>query len=52
MFYLPSLSAYQTLENSQGTFDPLGLYSIDDRLAMRLVSDLSGHRSSNCYYNK
>ncbi|QNA44291.1 hypothetical protein [Lacibacter sediminis] len=38
--YLPSLSAYQTLENSQGTLDPLGLYTIADRLAMRLAPDL------------
>ncbi len=38
--YLPRLSAYQTLENSQGTLDPLGLYSIADRLAMRLAADL------------
>lgn len=34
---LPYLSAYHTLENSQGTLDPLGLYSIADRLALRLV---------------
>lgn len=37
---LPSLTAYQTLENSQGTLDPLGLYSIADRLATRLAPDL------------
>lgn len=29
-----------TLENSQGTLDPLGLYSIADRLASRLAPDL------------
>ena len=38
--YLPSLTAYQTLENSQGTLDPLGLYSIADRLASRLTPNL------------
>ena len=38
--YLPSLTAYQTLENSQGTLDPLGLYSIADRLASRLAPNL------------
>jgi len=37
---LPTLSSYQTLENSQGTLDPLGLYSIADRLALRLAPDL------------
>lgn len=37
---LPTLSAYQTLENSQGTLDPLGLYSIADRLALRLAPGL------------
>jgi hypothetical protein len=36
----PSLTSYQTLENSQGTLDPLGLYSIADRLASRLTPDL------------
>jgi hypothetical protein len=40
MMYLPSLSAYHTLENSQGTLDPLGLYVISDRLAARLVPGL------------
>lgn len=34
---LPYLTAYHTLENSQGTLDPLGLYTIADRLALRLV---------------
>lgn len=34
---LPYLSSYHTLENSQGTLDPLGLYTIADRLALRLV---------------
>jgi hypothetical protein len=34
---LPQLTPYHTLENSQGTLDPLGLYSISDRLATRLV---------------
>jgi hypothetical protein len=34
---IPSLSAYHTLENSQGTLDPLGTNSIADRLATRLV---------------
>lgn len=40
MMTLPSLTAYQSLENSQGTLDPLGLYSIADRLATRLAPDL------------
>jgi hypothetical protein len=35
--YFPKLTAYQTIENSQGTLDPLGLYSISDRLATRLA---------------
>lgn len=34
---LPYLSSYHTLENSQGTLDPLGLYTIADRLALQLV---------------
>ena len=34
---LPYLSSYHTLENSQGTLDPLGLYTIADRLALCLV---------------
>lgn len=38
--YLPSLSSYITLENSQGTLDPLGMYSIADRLATLLAPDL------------
>ncbi len=37
---LPSLTSYITLENSQGTLDPLGMYSIADRLATRLAPDL------------
>lgn len=40
MIYIPNLSAYHTLENSQGTLDPLGLISISDRLASRLVPGL------------
>lgn len=38
--FLPSLSSYITLENSQGTLDPLGMYSIADRLATILAPDL------------
>lgn len=38
--YLPNLSSYITLENSQGTLDPIGMYSIADRLATRLAPDL------------
>ena len=38
--YFPNLTAYQTLENSQGTLDPLGLYTIADRLASRLAPNL------------
>lgn len=38
--YLPNLTAYHTLENSQGTLDPLGLYTIADRLASRLAPNL------------
>ncbi len=37
---IPVLSAYQTLENAQGTLDPLGLYTIADRLALRLAPGL------------
>ena len=37
---VPILSSYQTLENSQGTLDPLGLYTISDRLATRLAPGL------------
>ena len=37
---LPYLSAYHTVENSQGTLDPLGLYSIADKLATRLAPGL------------
>jgi hypothetical protein len=37
---LPRRTAYHTLENSQGTLDPLGMYSIADRLATRLVPGL------------
>lgn len=40
MIYIPNLSAYHTLENSQGTLDPLGLFTISDRLASRLVPGL------------
>lgn len=36
----PYLSSYQTLENSLGSLDPIGMYSIADRLAMRLAPDL------------
>lgn len=38
--YFPGLTSYQTLENSQGTLDPLGLYSIADRLANHLAPSL------------
>lgn len=38
--YLPNLTSYITLENSQGTLDPLSLYSIADKLALRLAPDL------------
>ncbi|RZK13231.1 MAG: hypothetical protein EOO46_00040 [Flavobacterium sp.] len=38
--YLPYLSTYHTIENSQGTLDPLGLYSIADKLATRLAPGL------------
>ena len=38
--FFPKLTAYQTLENSQGTLDPLGLYSIADRLANYLAPGL------------
>jgi len=38
--YLPILTAYHTLENSQATLDSLGLYSIADRLAFRLTPNL------------
>jgi hypothetical protein len=34
---LPKLTSYHTLENSQGTLDPLGLRSIADRLAGELA---------------
>ncbi len=38
--FLPTLSSYHTLENSQGSLDPLGLYSIADRLAGYLAPSL------------
>lgn len=38
--FLPKLSSYHTLENSQGSLDPLGLYSIADRLAGYLAPSL------------
>jgi hypothetical protein len=38
--HIPYLSSYQVLENSQGTLDPLGMYSIADRLATRLAPGL------------
>lgn len=47
--YLPTLSSYTTLENSQGTLDPLGLYSIADRLALRLAPDLRERMSHPRY---
>jgi len=36
----PLLTTYHTLDNSQGTLDPLGLYTISDRLATRLAPGL------------
>lgn len=35
--HLPKLSAYDPFTGSEGAIDPLGLYTIADRLAMRLV---------------
>jgi hypothetical protein len=38
--FIPRRSAYHTLENSQGTLDPLGLYTVADRLATKLAPGL------------
>ena len=40
MIFLPKLTDYQTIESSQGTLNPLGLYSIADRLASYLAPSL------------